>query len=166
MLPLHLKRLVPQSWNTSNGIFQTSHTARVELNFFDYSDSKRYYPELDAVEYDKNSKQQYFLILGTETMKESGIVLDFKAKTITIDEITLPIRNSNLLQGARTLCTLKLNNSLAMEPKCTQGTNKCATWMLDTKYNKADLQSIVRDNCTHKRAEHEKTLRTVASHEI
>jgi hypothetical protein len=28
------KRLVPQSWNTSNGIFQTKHKAGIELNFF------------------------------------------------------------------------------------------------------------------------------------
>jgi hypothetical protein len=34
MLLPHSKRLVPQSWNTLNGIFQTRHKARVELNFF------------------------------------------------------------------------------------------------------------------------------------
>jgi hypothetical protein len=42
MLPSYLKRLVPQLWNTSNGISQTKRQARVELNFLDYSDSKRY----------------------------------------------------------------------------------------------------------------------------
>jgi len=47
-------------------------------------------------------------------MKEPGIVLDFKSKTITIDEITLPMTNINLLQGSSTLRALKLNNSLAM----------------------------------------------------
>jgi hypothetical protein len=41
MLLPYLKRLVPQSWNTVNGIFQTKPKAKVELNFFDYSDSKR-----------------------------------------------------------------------------------------------------------------------------
>ncbi len=55
MLLPYLKGLVPQSWNTSNGIFQTKHKARVELNFFDYSDSKRYYSEPDVVEYGKDS---------------------------------------------------------------------------------------------------------------
>jgi hypothetical protein len=40
MMLLYLKRLVPQLWNTLNGIFQTKHKARVELNSFDYSDSK------------------------------------------------------------------------------------------------------------------------------
>ncbi len=91
MLLPYSKKLVPQSWNTSNGIFQTKRKARVELNFFfDYSDSKRYYSEPDVVKYRKDSKLQYDLILGNETMKELGIVLDFKSKTITIDEITLP----------------------------------------------------------------------------
>jgi hypothetical protein len=47
------------------------------------------------MKYEKKSKPQYDLILGTETMKELGIVLDFKAKTITVDEVTLPMRNIN-----------------------------------------------------------------------
>jgi hypothetical protein len=108
MLLPYSKRLVPQSWNTSNGIFQTKHKARVELNFFDYSDSKRYYSEPDVVEYNKDSKLQYDFILGNETMKELGVVLDFESKTITIDEITLPMRNINLLQGSSMLRALKL----------------------------------------------------------
>ena len=69
MLLPYLKKPVPQSWDTSNGIFQNKCKARVELNFFNYSDSKRYYSEPDVVEYEKNSKPQYDLILGTETMK-------------------------------------------------------------------------------------------------
>jgi hypothetical protein len=56
-----------------------------------------------VVKYKKGSKPQYNLILGTETMKELGIVLDFKAKIITIDAIILPMRNINHLQGASTL---------------------------------------------------------------
>ncbi len=54
--------------------------ARVEQNYFDYSDSKRYYAEPDVVKYVEDCKLQYDLILGKETMKELGIVLDFKAK--------------------------------------------------------------------------------------
>jgi hypothetical protein len=43
------KRLVPQSWNTSNGIFQAKYKAEIELNFFEYSNSKRYLVEPDVV---------------------------------------------------------------------------------------------------------------------
>ncbi len=103
MLLPYLKRLVPQLWNTLNGIFQMRHKARVELNFFEYSDSKRYHVEPDVVEYDNDNRLQYDLILGTVSMKEFGIILNFRDKMITIDEIILPIRNINNLQGSSML---------------------------------------------------------------
>jgi hypothetical protein len=70
MLLPYSKRLVPKSWNTSNGIFQTKQKAWIELDFFEYSDSKRLYSEPDVVKYNKDSRPQYDPILDTETMKE------------------------------------------------------------------------------------------------
>ncbi len=101
------------------------------------------------VEFEQNSKLQYDLILGTETMKQLCIVLDFKAKMITIDEIILPMRNITHLQG---------NNSLAMEPKRELDAAKQVTQILYAKYDKADLWSIIRDNCKHLSAKHQKKL--------
>jgi hypothetical protein len=43
MLLPYSKRLVPLLLNTLNGIFHTKHKARIELNFFEYSDSNRFY---------------------------------------------------------------------------------------------------------------------------
>jgi hypothetical protein len=74
MLLPSLKRLVPQSWNTLNGRFQTKQKAEIELNFFEYSNSKRYLVEPDIVQYDKNNRPQYGLILGVKTMKKYGII--------------------------------------------------------------------------------------------
>jgi hypothetical protein len=140
MLLTSSKRLVPQLWNTLNGMFQTKRKAETELNFFEYSNSKRYLAEPDIVEYDKSNRPQYDLILGVETMKKYGIILDFKNKMITVNEVKLPIQNINYLQGSCTLHALKLNHSLAMEPQSTQDTTKCVTHILDAKYKKADLQ--------------------------
>jgi hypothetical protein len=72
MLLPSLKRLIPHSWNTSNGMFQTKRQAEIKLNFFEYSDSKRYLVEPDIVEYDKINKPQYDPILGVKTMKKYG----------------------------------------------------------------------------------------------
>jgi hypothetical protein len=72
------KKLVPQSWNTLNGMFQTKRKAEIELNFCEYSNSKRYLAEPDIVECDKNYKPQDDLILGVVIMKKYGIILDFK----------------------------------------------------------------------------------------
>jgi hypothetical protein len=121
------KRLVPQSWNTSNGMFQTKCKAEIELKFFEYSDSKRYLAEPDILEHDKNNKPQYDHILSVKNMKKYGIILDFKDKMITVDEVKLPMQNINYLQGFSTLHALKLNHSLAMESQSTQDTNKCVT---------------------------------------
>jgi hypothetical protein len=95
MLLPYPKRLAPQFWNTLNGIFLTRHKARVKLTFFEYSDSKRYHLEPDVVKYDEINRLQYDLILGTVSMKEFDIILNFQDKMITIDEIILPIRDIN-----------------------------------------------------------------------
>jgi hypothetical protein len=45
-----------------------------------------------------------------------------------------------------------------MEPQSTQAATKRVTWILDTKYKKADLQAIVRDICKHLSADQQKKL--------
>ncbi len=132
--------------------------AEIKLNFFEYFDSKRFIAEPDIVEYYQNNKPQYYLILGVKTMKNYGIILDFKDKMIAIDEVKVPMQNINYLQGSSTLRALKLNHSLAMEPHSTQVATKHVTWILDAKYEKADIQSIVRDNCKHLSANQQKKL--------
>ncbi len=68
------------------------------------------------------------------------------------------MHNINYLQGSSTLRVLKLNHSLAMEPQSTQEATKRVTWILDTKYQKADLQSIVKDKCKLLSADQQKKL--------
>ncbi len=71
--------------------------------------------EPDVVKYDKNNRLQYDLILGTVSMKEFGIILNFRDKMITIDEVIFPMRNINNLPGNSMLRALRHNHSLAME---------------------------------------------------
>jgi hypothetical protein len=139
-------------------MFQTQRKAKSELNYLEYSDSKSYLVEPDIIEYDKNNKPQYDLVLGVKTMKKYGIILHFKDKMITVDEVKLPMQNINYPQGSSTLRALKLNHSLAMEPHSTQDATKRVTRILDAKYQKEDLQPIVRDNCKHLSADQKKKL--------
>ena len=91
------------------------------------------------------------LILGTQTMDELGIILDFKHKMITIDEIELPMTSINDMPASKIYKALVLNNSKAVsrEPTSTQQATQRVVRILDANYKKADLQAIVRDNCTH-----------------
>ncbi len=57
-----------------------------------------------------------------------------------------------------TLRALKLNHSLAMELHSTQDATKPVKRILDAKYQIADIQSIVRDDCKHLRVDQQKKL--------
>ena len=147
----YLTRQVPKSWHTSNGSFLTKGRSEVNLKFFEYSNSKEYIVTPDIVEYDKKkmTKPAFDLILGCQTMKELGIVLDFRTKEITIDHIILPMREINSLTPSNLDKAWAVNNSMAHEPQSTQEATQRVVKILDANYKKADLQSIVSTNCTH-----------------
>jgi hypothetical protein len=74
---------------------------------------------------------------------------------------------TSTLQGSSTLRVLKLNHSLAMEHKSTQDTTKRVKWILNAKYQKADLRSIIRNNCRHLSADQQKkSLQLLQKYEL
>ena len=155
-----VKRAVPQLWNTSNGTFQTKKVGDIELSFLDYSISNRVQVTPDIVEYSGNTPPMYDLILGKQSLHDLGVILDFKEKTITIDEILLPMRNIARLQLEPSVSrALRLNTCQAQEPVSTRTATKRVVEILDAKYEKADLPAIIRENCSHlKPSEREKLL--------
>ncbi len=68
------------------------------------------------------------------------------------------MRNINNLYGSSILRALKHNHSFAIEPQTTQDATQRATRILDAKYTKSDLQSVVRNNCKHLCASQQKKL--------
>jgi len=73
--------------------------AEETLSFVEYSLSKSIHLTPDIVEYKAGATAPlYDLIIGKQTLHEIGAVLDFKEKTITIDNILLPMRNIMNLQ--------------------------------------------------------------------
>jgi hypothetical protein len=92
----------------------------------------------------------YGLIIGKQTLHDIGAVLNFNERNITIDEILLPMRNINNLQLKPSISrALKLNSSFAQETESTHNATKRFVKILDAKYDKADLSSIVKYNCVH-----------------
>jgi hypothetical protein len=119
----------------------------VELSFDEYSASKRVHLHLDIVEYSKGRPPPlYNLIIGKQTLQDIGAVLEFKERTITIDDILLPMRNINNLQlkpsisralnsltaigpymaHRLVLASFKANNFLNFCPLTTFDSSKCS----------------------------------------
>ena len=146
----YLTRQVPCSWHTSNGVFQTKGRGKLPIRFFEYSNSKEFLAEPDVFEYDRKvGKPVFDLIIGCNSMEKLGIVLDFKAKAITIDDIILPMRNiDSLTNKSKVQEAWAISNVLAHEPTSTEQATQRAVKILDANYKKADLQAVV-NNCTH-----------------
>ncbi len=110
----------------------------------------------DIVEYSKGGPPPlYDLIISNHTLNDIGVVLDFKEKTTTIDDILLPMGNINNLQLKPSISrALELNSSFAQEPADTRNSIKRIMEILDAKYDKADLPSIVKNSCTHLSTSH------------
>jgi hypothetical protein len=109
-----VKRVVPQSWGTSNGTFVTDKVGNIEIFFLEYLASKKVHLQPDIVEYSPGDQTpMYDLIIGKQTMHDLGVKLDFQEKTITIDEILLPMRNiANLQLKPRITRALRENTCL------------------------------------------------------
>jgi len=157
----YLTRQVPKTWHTSNGDFHTKWKGDIQLKFFQYSSSKKVHVQPDVVEYDGVTleKPLFDLILGTKTMDELGIILNFKERVITIDEIDLPMQSIEHMPTSRKKA-IALNHSLAnlMEPRSTEEETNRVVRILDANYKKADLQAVVKDNCTHLSSTEQKML--------
>jgi hypothetical protein len=102
------------------------------------------------------------IIIDQQTMHNLGVKLDFQEKTITIDEILLPIRNIiNLQLKPRITRELRKNTCFAQKPISTCSETKRVVEILDTKYEKADLPAIVRENFSHLKASKREKLLSV-----
>jgi hypothetical protein len=117
-----VKRVVPQSWGTSNGTFITNKVGDIEISFVEYSASKKVRLQLDIVDYSPGDQvPMYDLIIGKWTMHDPGVKLDFQEKTITIDKILLRMRNIVYLQlKPRITRALRENTCFAQEPISTR----------------------------------------------
>ena len=104
----------------------------------------------EVVEFDRNkmTKPVFDLILGCKTIKELRIVLDFQTNEITFDHIKLPIGDINSLTSPLKDKAWAVNNSMVQEPRSTHEATQRVVHILDAKYEKADLQSVVSTNCT------------------
>ena len=108
---------MPKSWHTSNGTFKTHDRGKLRIKFLDYSASREYNIQPDIVEYDTThiSKPGFDLILGCKTIKELGVV---RTKEITLDEISLPMRDiKNLRTRAAANKARTANNSIYQSPE-------------------------------------------------
>jgi hypothetical protein len=158
-----VRRVVPQLRDTSNGTFVIGKVDNIEISFVEYSASKKVRLQPDIVEYSPGGQApMYDHIIGKQTMHDLWVKLDFQEKTITIDEILLPMRNIvNLQIKPRITRAPRENTCFAQELISIRSATKRMVKVLDAKYEKADLPAIIRGNCSHLTASDREKLLSV-----
>ncbi len=159
----------PLVGGTSNSTFNTDKVGNIEIFFVKYSASKKIRLQLVIVQYNPGEEvPMYDLIIGKQTLHDLGGVFDFKEKTIQINKILLPMRNIANLQFKHSITrALRHNTCLAQEPISTRSATKHGVEIVDAKYEKADLQTIVRENYSHLQAsDREKLLLMLLKFEL
>ncbi len=69
-----VKRVVPQSWGTSNGTIVTDRVGDIKISFVEYLASKKVCLQPNIVEYSPgNQAPMYDLIIGKQTMHNIGV---------------------------------------------------------------------------------------------
>ena len=152
-----VNRAYPVTWGTSNGSFDTTLHAKLELLLPEFSQSKIFGCETD-VKIVKEGEVSYDLIVGIETMAQWKAVLDFGSQEMTMDGQTIPLRSPKELSDK-----LEVRNTyrVATEPASTREIMERTTRILDAKYEAADLPKVVEENCSHLNESQQKDLLTL-----
>ena len=113
----------------------------------EYSHSKRFQIAPDIVYYNKHEPDPlYDVIIGRNTLKHIKADLNFETCFITIDGVSLPMRNIANVQTKDAQLRI-LANSYHVEPVSTDQATKRAVKILDADYKAADLPKVVEENC-------------------
>ena len=155
------KRQVPLKWNTSAGTFTTTKVGKVDITFCEFDSHTTHHVDTYVVKLSRSDPTpMYDLILGTKTLNKLGVILNFKDKTITMDDVTLPMYHSIHLSKHLMARMAKQNYSLSPEPNSTAVATKRMVEILDAKYEKADLPAICKA-CVHLTTKQQKQLLTL-----
>ena len=91
----------------------------------EYSSSKIFSVEADIVEIPRHETSPFDVIIGVETMKKMGIVLDFARDVITVDGTSLPMRTVQDLKDPKQVMSIYMES---LEPAATkEATNRETT---------------------------------------
>ena len=131
------------TWKTAAGSF-TSH-GKVQLDFRlpEFSESKIVTQDFQAFE---SENALYDVILGATFLNDLKIILDYDKGVMSWDGVDIDMRDPSSLSTSHQIYTLFESST---EPESTKSALKRTTHILDAKYEKADLEKIMSDECSH-----------------
>lgn len=136
----------PNVWSTSNGKFETDEIAKLNFVLPEFSQSKVMSCTADVRRIKDKRSVQYDAIIGIKTLHEWGVLLNFRDRLLDIDGIARPMKNKDDFKDRQQLYNIY---NEATEPLCTKEETARTVRILDARYEAADFDKIVDENCQH-----------------
>ena len=118
-------------WNTAAGIMTTNKRTKLQFMLPELSETKLIEWKMHIVE---NENMNYDIILGRDILEQLEIIIDFKDKQITWDEISVPMRTKD---------ALKYEGYFIHDSEIIAEATARTTKILDAHYEAADIDEII-----------------------
>ncbi len=134
------------TWNTAAGPLETNLKTKVQLMLPELSETKLIEWNMHIV---SSKTMNYDIIIGRDMLEELGIIIDFKSKQITWDEISVPMR---------TMTEMKHDGYFINDSETITKATARVKRILDAHYEAADLDEIIA-SCSNLNTEQKQQLK-------
>ena len=86
-------KTTPTKWSTLGGAFTTKQKAIINFKLPEFSNSRDITWKAHVDDTTTSSKAKYDMIIGNDLMQQLGLEISFKTKTLTWEEITIPMKD-------------------------------------------------------------------------
>jgi len=118
-------------WNTAAGPMETSKKTKLQFMLPELSETKLIEWKMHVME---STTMNYDIIIDRDILEELGIVINFKTKQITWDEVSVPMRSMNTVQHEGYFI-----HDSDLIAKATARTKR----ILDAHYEAADIDQVI-----------------------
>ena len=137
-------------YKVAGSIFETKHIAKVQFTLPQFSTSKIITWKCAIDESDSpDSGIGYDMIIGRDLLNELGIDLSFKTKTISWDEMVVPMATHYSYDKTekKDLSYKEIRQLVVQteEPRVTKDATQRLHKIMESNYEKANLEEVVRD---------------------
>jgi len=133
-------------WNTAAGPMETNQKCKLQFMFPELSETKLIEWKMHIVD---SKSMNYDIIIGRDVLEELGIIIDFKSKQITWDEISVPMRTMEEVEHEGYF----INDSKLVAEELARTKR-----ILDAHYEAADFEAIL-SSCQNLNAQQKQELK-------
>ena len=130
-------------WITLGGKFQTKRKAQIQFKLPEFSTNKVINWTAYIDDSTKSKNAQFDMIIGNDLMQALGLEISFKNKSLTWDDITIPMKNRGTISNAK---LAEMIYHQTMEPTILKMSEERHNEIIKIMYGKTNIPEYVKQH--------------------